>query len=140
MAGAEDQPCEVQYRTPITCPGNNARHWLKISKDLHYIQENTNKIYRTAKQCRTRWLCYINPNIKKGHWYVQEDIILLQKYLKLGHRWSLVTKLLTERTENAVKNHWKLLVPKYHGGKCEAAIHCFLPCSIKFKSRYRRWR
>ena len=31
---------------------NNARHWLKISKDLYHLQENTDKIYRTAKQCR----------------------------------------------------------------------------------------
>lgn len=57
---------------------------------------------------------------------MQEDIILLQKYLEVGKRWSLVTKLLTGRTENAVKNRWKLLVSKYHGRKCEAAIHRFL--------------
>lgn len=30
----------------------NEKHWLRISKELYYLKENTAKVYRTAKQCR----------------------------------------------------------------------------------------
>lgn len=36
------------------------------------------KIFRSAKQCREHWNCYLNPTLKKGPWNIEEDIQLLE--------------------------------------------------------------
>ena len=59
---------------------------------------------RTAKQCKERWNNHLNPANKKGRWSLAEDLELMQVFLELGSRWSLISKRLENRTENAVKN------------------------------------
>lgn len=42
-------------------------NWKAIAERLY--EENPKKrIFRTAKQCREHWSCYLNPAIKKGPW------------------------------------------------------------------------
>jgi hypothetical protein len=36
------------------------------------------KIFRSAKQCREHWNCYLNPTLKKGPWSMEEDVQLLE--------------------------------------------------------------
>lgn len=76
------------------------------------MHKSKKKTFRTAKQCKERWSCYENPAIKKGQWTLEEDKILMQEvYKNGGHRkWCQISKILHERTENAIKNRYKLLL------------------------------
>lgn len=72
-------------------------NWTKISRQLGY---------RTARQCRDRWLNYLNPNIRDDPWTDEEDKILLEKVNELGYSWSIIRKFFQGRSENDVKNRW----------------------------------
>ncbi len=37
----------------------------------------------------------------------------MQNFLKMGKKWSDISKIMTNRTENAVKNRWKSLIKKH---------------------------
>jgi hypothetical protein len=71
-------------------------------------------VYRSAKQCREHWNCYLNPQLKKGPWTIDEDILLLT--LIRGNngdkKWSEIVFSFEGRTENALKNRYTLLIDK----------------------------
>ena len=81
---------------------------------MYRLNEDENKVYRNAKQCKEHWNCHLNPELKKGLWQPEEDIKLLKfirdnKGLK---KWSELSKYFDGRTENALKNRHKLIVQK----------------------------
>jgi hypothetical protein len=68
------------------------------------------RAYRSGKQCRERWTCHHDPSLKRGHWADQEDLLIIQWYQKLGKKWFEISKKMTQRTENAIKNRFNLLL------------------------------
>lgn len=64
---------------------------------------------RTAKQCRERWRCNLDPNINKNEWTVEEDMLIVNLQRELGNRWALLAKSLPGRTENAIKTRFRSL-------------------------------
>ena len=54
------------------------KNWKEISYELFKRKEDENKIFRTSKQCKEHWTCYLNPDLKKGPWTMEED----EKFLK----------------------------------------------------------
>ena len=54
----------------------------------------------------------MNPNLKKGLWRPEEDLELLNQFVKLGKKWAEISKVLNGRTENAIKNRFNLLMEK----------------------------
>jgi hypothetical protein len=64
---------------------------------------------RTAKQCRERWRCNLDPQINKNEWSVEEDLMIVNLQRELGNRWALLAKSLPGRTENAIKTRFRSL-------------------------------
>nr|BAE94388.1 R2R3-MYB transcriptional regulator [Ipomoea purpurea] len=61
---------------------------------------------RCRKSCRLRWLNYLHPDIKRGHFSLEEADLILRLHKLLGNRWSLIAGRIPGRTANDVKNYW----------------------------------
>lgn len=67
------------------------------------------RIERNGKQCRERWVNFLNPEIKKVPFSTDEDIFILEKKLEIGNRWAEIIKEMPGRTENNVKNRYNMM-------------------------------
>ncbi|RWR76161.1 SANT/Myb domain-containing protein [Cinnamomum micranthum f. kanehirae] len=67
---------------------------------------------KTSRQCRRRWYTYLNSECKKGCWTEQEDKILCEAQKIYGNRWTEIAKVVSGRTDNAVKNRFSTLCKK----------------------------
>lgn len=87
---------------------HGTRHWTIIARDFNQKFEDKQ---RNGKQCRDRWLNYVDPSIITSEFTYPEAILLCHNWLKLGNKWVEIAKLMS-RTENWVKNHWRKLLKR----------------------------
>lgn len=59
-----------------------------------------------------RWQNYLNNDIKQGGWSEEEDRVLLEGHKLHGNKWTEIARMVTGRTDNAVKNRHAVLVKK----------------------------
>ncbi|KAK8657698.1 hypothetical protein V6N13_035925 [Hibiscus sabdariffa] len=67
---------------------------------------------RCGKSCRLRWINYLRPDIKRGHFTLQEQKTIIQLHALLGNRWSAIASYLPKRTDNEIKNYWNTHMKK----------------------------
>mmetsp|Transcript_6479 Transcript_6479/g.8780 ORF Transcript_6479/g.8780 Transcript_6479/m.8780 type:complete len:443 (+) Transcript_6479:213-1541(+) len=90
------------------------RNWTLIASKL------STKI---GKQCRRRWQNHLNTTIKTHVWTAEEDKILIEGHHRLGNKWTEIARLVTGRTDNAVKNRFTALTKKTKTGSEMTVLH-----------------
>jgi hypothetical protein len=46
---------------------------------------------RSGKQCRERYFNILDPNVKRGHWTIEEDHLIIELHNAIGNKWAEVT-------------------------------------------------
>jgi hypothetical protein len=62
--------------------------------------------FRTARQCRDRYRNYLLDFLVAVPWTPAEDELVRRKHAENGPKWAEISKSLTGRSGNDVKNRW----------------------------------
>ncbi|KAL3636272.1 Transcription factor [Castilleja foliolosa] len=110
----------------VEVPKQKERHIVSWSQEEDDILRNQIRVHgtenwtiiaskfkdKTTRQCRRRWFTYLNSDFKKGGWSPEEDMLLCEAQKIFGNRWTEIAKVVSGRTDNAVKNRFTTLCKK----------------------------
>ena len=64
---------------------------------------------KTTRQCKERWIKFLDPSINNEDFTLEEDEFLLQQYAIHGSKWKLISSFFKGRTDIQIRNRFSKL-------------------------------
>jgi len=96
-AHAEDVTEQEEEATPVVLkkgPWTAAEDAMLMDHVRHHGEGNWNAVQRMTgllrcgKSCRLRWTNHLRPNLKKGSFSPDEELLIAQLHAQLGNKWA----------------------------------------------------
>jgi hypothetical protein len=65
---------------------------------------------RNARQCRERWVYYLNPQLQQGNWTTAEEALLEAKFGEYGTKWKSIARFFVNRSAMSLRNRHYMIV------------------------------
>ena len=80
--------------------------WVKMNGPCNWTKCSDFINGRSGKQCREHWNNSLDPQLTKGQWTAEEDLLIMVFYKKYGGSWKRIIPIFEKRTENSIKNRF----------------------------------
>ena len=82
------------------------KKWVKDNGPYNWTKCSEFIKGRSGKQCREHWNNSLDPNLTKGQWTTEEDLLIMIFYEKYDGSWKRIIPVFPSRTENSIKNRF----------------------------------
>lgn len=89
---------------------NIVKEYLKNNKHIIWEDISNLMITKNARQCKDRWIYYLDDNIDRSPFTPQENYMLLWSIAQVGKKWTQISSLFPKRTDVLIKSQYKKLL------------------------------